>query len=64
MSFLIDGENVGRFQLAPTGSKTYTYNVLVYANQSLTSGQHTFTLVNGRVGVPHSLVLFDYLIYT
>ena len=64
MTFFIDGEAVGSFQLPPTGEAVYDYNILVYANSSITSGVHTFALQNGRAGGAKSLVLLDYIVYT
>ena len=64
MFFTIDGNTVGSFALAPTNQTTYDYNVLVYSNTGLSSGSHTFTLQNGRVGGAKSLVLLDYIVYT
>lgn len=64
MTFSIDGQTVGSFELAPTGQATYDYNVLVYANSSIPSGTHTFVLQNGQPGGAKSLVLLDYIVYT
>ncbi|OBZ78935.1 hypothetical protein A0H81_00321 [Grifola frondosa] len=64
MSFYIDGELVGTYVHAATGSSTYEYNVLVYGNASLPSAEHQFSLVGGRVTGSASLILFDYLVYS
>lgn len=64
MSFLIDGEEAGTFTQSSTGQDTYTYNVSVFASEPLPSGQHTLTVVNGRIGGPKVLALLDYFVYT
>ncbi|EIW53837.1 uncharacterized protein TRAVEDRAFT_66601 [Trametes versicolor FP-101664 SS1] len=64
LSFLIDGEQSGTFKLAPDGDATYHYNVPVYANDSLASGKHTFTMVVGHPGGQSSIALLDYMIFT
>ncbi|KAI0344072.1 hypothetical protein BDW22DRAFT_1327404 [Trametopsis cervina] len=64
MTFFIDGGAVGGYFLAPSGSETYDYNVLVYANNSLTPGTHSLTVQNGAVGAPKSLMLLDYIVYS
>lgn len=64
MSFLIDGEQVGSFTLAPNGDTTYQYGVLVYANTSLTPGTHIFTMVVGHFGGSSAVALLDYFMFT
>ncbi|OJT11266.1 hypothetical protein TRAPUB_12219 [Trametes pubescens] len=54
----------GTFKLAPDGDATYHYNVPVYANDSLASGKHTFTMVVGHPGGQSSIALLDYMIFT
>ena len=63
MSFSIDGQTVGSFQLAPTNQTTYDYNVMVYGNSDIPSGTHTLTIQNGEVGGAKSLILLDYIVY-
>lgn len=64
MTFFIDNDQVGDFfQMAP-GTPGYDYNVLVYKNESIPNGEHTFTLRNGRVDGIRSLVLLDRIVYT
>ncbi|ETW87655.1 hypothetical protein HETIRDRAFT_438056, partial [Heterobasidion irregulare TC 32-1] len=41
--FLIDSQVVGQFQLQPTGSTVYDYNVPIYVNESLPNGLHNLT---------------------
>ncbi|KAH8086598.1 hypothetical protein BXZ70DRAFT_899946 [Cristinia sonorae] len=64
ITFLIDGEAVGSFFQAPNNATNYGFNVPVYTNASIPSGNHTFTLQNGHVDGPKSLVLLDYIVYT
>lgn len=64
LTFLIDGEQSGTFELAPDGDDTYRYNVPVYGNDSLTPGTHTFTMVVGHTGGQSSLALLDYMVFT
>jgi len=64
LTFFLDGVQVGTYLGAPDGSPTFDYNVLVYANESLHPGMHSFTLQNGVVNGSKSLVLFDYLTYS
>ncbi|KAL1940450.1 hypothetical protein VTO73DRAFT_9022 [Trametes versicolor] len=64
LTFLIDGEQSGTFELAPDGDDTYRYNVPVYGNDSLTPGTHTFTMVVGHAGGQSSLALLDYMVFT
>ena len=61
MTFFIDGETAGTFELAPTGQNTYDYNVPVYANNSIPSGTHTLLIQNGHSGGAKSLLLLDYM---
>ncbi|KAG9308417.1 hypothetical protein JVU11DRAFT_11905 [Chiua virens] len=63
VTFNLDGNISASFQHNPTASTAYEYNQPVYANDSLTYGQHTMTIepVNSGTDV---LMLFDYLIYT
>lgn len=64
MAFMVDNEVVGAFVQEPNGADTFDYHYLVYSNESLSSGMHTFALQNGGMGGPYSLALFDYIIYT
>ena len=64
MSFYIDQQLVGTFAQSAPGTSGYQYNVTVYANSALTYGTHTFTIQNGHVNGPKSLVLLDRIIYT
>ena len=64
MEFLIDGEQVGTFQLTPTGEDAFVYNVPVYTNESLPSGQHTLAVMSGRIGGSQAPALLDYFVYT
>lgn len=64
MTFILDGQPVGSFELAPTGSTNYDYNMAVYANSSMPYGTHSFTLQGGSLGGEKSLVLLDYIVYS
>ncbi|OCH85283.1 hypothetical protein OBBRIDRAFT_839078 [Obba rivulosa] len=58
--YLADNEIVGGYAEVPTGQMSYDYNILVYSNDALVPGFHTFTLINGHVNGNKSLVLLDY----
>ncbi|PCH33252.1 hypothetical protein WOLCODRAFT_141572 [Wolfiporia cocos MD-104 SS10] len=63
--FYLDDEQVGNFTQVPSGNgANVSYNVLVYDNDRIPWGTHTFTLVNGDPSGQASLVLLDYAIYT
>ncbi|PSS37780.1 hypothetical protein PHLCEN_2v381 [Hermanssonia centrifuga] len=67
--FYIDDHMVGNFKDSPPanpdGGIVYDYNVVLYANPSISQpGSHNFTLQNGQIGGSSSLILFDYIIYT
>ncbi|PSS37785.1 hypothetical protein PHLCEN_2v386 [Hermanssonia centrifuga] len=67
--FYIDHHIVGNFKDSPAanpdGSIVYDYNVMLYANASISQpGSHNFTLRNGQTHGSSSLILFDYIIYT
>lgn len=62
--FFIDDEFAGSFSNVPDGQKTYTYNFLLYANNSLPHSLYVLHLQNGQAGGPLSLVLLDYFIYS
>ena len=65
MSFFLDDVHVGDFINEPTAYNSYDYNVVVYSNESIPNGLHTFTVYNGHMtDAGCTLVLFDYLIYT
>ncbi|KAM5539938.1 hypothetical protein V8D89_006441 [Ganoderma adspersum] len=63
LTFSIDGDLVGTYVHIPENTtNTFEYGVLVYANTSLSYGQHFFVMSAG--GPNASVFLFDYLIYT
>ncbi|THG99433.1 hypothetical protein EW026_g2910 [Hermanssonia centrifuga] len=65
--FLIDGQPIGKFVYTPPGiTGGYIFNVLLYGNDTIPQGQHTFTIQNGEPGgsPSESLILLDYIIYT
>ncbi|KIJ56369.1 hypothetical protein M422DRAFT_41085 [Sphaerobolus stellatus SS14] len=64
MTFFVDGQIMGHWSTEQGGN--FSYQVPVFAHSGLSSGPHTFTLMNGVTdgSGSQSLVLFDYLIYT
>ncbi|KAI0700419.1 hypothetical protein BC835DRAFT_416635 [Cytidiella melzeri] len=64
MSFFIDGDLVGSLSQTANGNTNYSFNVLVYSNDSMPAGVHSFTMRNGLVGGLESLLLLDYIIYS
>jgi len=64
MSFYIDGQIMGTYTNLANGTSAFGYNVLVFQNESIPAGIHTFQLNNGYVGGPTSLVIFDKLVYS
>jgi hypothetical protein len=63
LTFTLDGNYVGNFTFPRDQGATeypYNYNVSVYVNTTLTNSEHTLVLEHGN----HSIVLFDYIIYT
>ncbi|KAL5510945.1 hypothetical protein ACEPAG_4702 [Sanghuangporus baumii] len=62
MNFILDEETVGSFVHQPTNSSDFEYNVPVYVNNSLSSGQHHMRME--AAGNHSALILFDYFIYT
>lgn len=63
MTFFIDSQQVGNFIQAPDGNTSYTYNALVYANESLTLTPHTISIEAGYGGIK-SLIILGYITYT
>ncbi|KAM5543079.1 hypothetical protein V8D89_003463 [Ganoderma adspersum] len=63
ISFVLDGEFVGRFLRVPDATSEILYNHLVYANASL-SADVPHTLEMSATGGNESLIFFDYLLYT
>jgi len=64
MTFFLDGQDVGKFSLSPSGDSNYDYNVPVYSNNSIPPGAHSFTLQNGQIGGAKSLILLDFFVYS
>ena len=66
--FFVDGDKaqpVEQYSFKPTASHDeYLYDTLLWHNNALPSGQHSFVLRNGFLNSTHSLVLLDYIIYT
>ncbi|KAG9308335.1 hypothetical protein JVU11DRAFT_12099 [Chiua virens] len=59
----MDGIAVGSFVHSPTSSTNYQYNVPVYVNNSVPSGNHDVSIYPVNTG-NSVLMLFDYLVYT
>lgn len=64
MSFYIDGEDAGDFNVATNGGNGIVYKALVYANNTLPSGSHNLTIVNGRNDGQWYLMVLDSIEYT
>ncbi|KAI0757342.1 hypothetical protein C8Q80DRAFT_1091069 [Daedaleopsis nitida] len=64
MTFYIDNEQVGHFTQETTGDSNIQYNLLVYSNTTLSSGNHTIMIENGVLNDEQSLILLDYILYT
>jgi hypothetical protein len=64
MTFLIDTLPVGTFTLSSIARNTFQYNALVFADESLTLGNHTLIIQNGQLGGSKSLVMLDYILYS
>ena len=62
LSFAIDGEQMGTFQLPLDTNATCLYDVPVYVNESMPAGQHTFTLTDDGAGEHTALALLDYIV--
>ncbi|KAI0644859.1 hypothetical protein C8Q79DRAFT_1011004 [Trametes meyenii] len=62
LTFGLDDADVGAFTHEPDGTSTILYNVLVYQNDTLPDGPHTFHL--GSAGASAATILFDYAVYT
>lgn len=64
LSFFIDEQLYQNNSYGSRGAAGYTYDVLLFAVDSLPLQIHTFKLQNGRHGGGISTVLLDYFIYT
>ncbi|KAI0779160.1 hypothetical protein BC629DRAFT_1289840 [Irpex lacteus] len=66
LTFFIDGEDAGSYSTSPTSTDdtSFNYNVLVYSNDALESGDHSIEIQNGGQGVQDSVVLLDYIVYS
>ncbi|KAG8218020.1 hypothetical protein J3R82DRAFT_6215 [Butyriboletus roseoflavus] len=64
VQFVLDnGVATSTYTHAPGTTTNYQYNVPVYVNESLASGQHNMTILPVNTG-NNVLILFDYLIYS
>ena len=60
LNFTLDGDYLDHGFVHPAnGSATISYDVPMFANDSLSWGTHTFTMTNGN----NSLAIFDYMDY-
>ena len=65
ITFFIDGRNQTMFSYTPHDQPgNYLYNFLLWHTDSLSYGQHSFSLQNGILGTRVSLILLDYIVYT
>ncbi|KAF9448665.1 hypothetical protein P691DRAFT_32509 [Macrolepiota fuliginosa MF-IS2] len=64
MTFYLDGDVVGTFVKNAPGTPGFIYNVCVYANDSLPSGEHFLQIQNGHTDGNKTLLLLDYLVYS
>ena len=62
LTFHIDGALAGQFNHLPDSSTDILYNVPVFAHTGLSYTSHEFEIHMGGSG--HSLLLFDYVVYT
>lgn len=66
MTFLVDGENAGVFQLANNSNTVppvYQFNASVFSMEGLSNTSHTLRLESGHAG-NKALVLLDSIVYT
>ncbi|KAH0839358.1 hypothetical protein J3R83DRAFT_42, partial [Lanmaoa asiatica] len=63
IEFVLDGIAVGQYTHTPLATTDYQYNVPVYANGGMTSGEHAMTIQPAN-SQNNMLMLFDYLIYS
>ena len=64
MTFTLDGSYVNGYLYVGNQSTEPTYNVPVYANHTLSNGQHTLVIEATPGPLAASTVLFDYVKYT
>ena len=65
LTFLIDNQQVGTYSQPITNGVGWEYNSLFFSNDSLSSEQHTLTIINGANGGSSiSLLLLDYIVYS
>jgi hypothetical protein len=70
VAFDIDGVRVGNFQHMPDpNSQVLFYDSPIYSNSSLRDGDHTMVIsptaiFSAKPNAGHSLILFDYAVYT
>ncbi|PSR73092.1 hypothetical protein PHLCEN_2v11039 [Hermanssonia centrifuga] len=63
--FYLDGEPCGAYEQSPVrGDPAYSYNINLYANDSIPHGPHNFTIQNGQQAGSSSLILLDYYVYS
>lgn len=65
MSFLVDDELSNEFyRESDKEGPEFVYNVAVFANTSLTDGEHKLVIRSGRPGGLKAITLLDRIIYT
>ncbi|KAJ6626962.1 hypothetical protein B0H10DRAFT_1780616, partial [Mycena sp. CBHHK59/15] len=63
MTFLIDGQQAGRFTRSPTGTGDFQYNVTVFISATLQLGNHTLVIQNGRKSGELAVLILDSIVY-
>ncbi|KAH0832371.1 hypothetical protein J3R83DRAFT_13400 [Lanmaoa asiatica] len=63
IEFVLDGVVVSQYTRTPSATNDHRYNVPVYVNEMLASGEHTMMIQPINLG-NQVLILFDYLIYS
>ncbi|KAH9921407.1 uncharacterized protein B0H18DRAFT_838660, partial [Fomitopsis serialis] len=68
LTFFIDGDTAGTYtqNANPYDAGIVQYNTLVYANDTIPWGTHTFTLLSGATADAQAstLAVLDYIVYT
>ena len=62
--FTLDSEPAGTYSHSVTSQQAFLYNVPVYANSNINSGDHVFIMTLTAPSGASSVALFDYLVYT
>jgi len=62
LNITLDAQPAGVFNFVPEPTDAYHYNVSVYSNSNILSGQHTIVISTG--GAASGVLEFDYAVYT